>query len=164
MSAFLGAERARAGSPSVSAISVQPAEVVLQGSRASQRVLVTGQFGSSSLESDLTALATYESLDPSVATVTSDGIVSPRGPGQATLVIRYAEHESRVRVRVEQFGPRSPVDFRTEVVAALGRGGCNSGCLPWVSAGQRGIPSQPARVRPRARLLDIDPGVRRTPH
>ncbi len=80
----------RASSPSVSAISVQPAEVVLQGSRASQRVLVTGQYGSSSLESDLTALATYESLDPSVATVTPDGIVSPRGPGQATLLIRYA--------------------------------------------------------------------------
>ena len=99
LSAFRGAERAQAGSPSVSAISVQPAEVVLQGSRAAERVLVTGRYGSSSLESDLTALATYESLDPSVATVTPEGIVSPRGPGQATLVIRCAEHENRVRVR-----------------------------------------------------------------
>ena len=139
VSAVLGVASARAGSPSVDAISVQPAEIVLQGSRATQRVLVTGRHGSSSLESDLTALATYESLDPAVATVTPEGMVSPRGPGQATLVVRYAGHEERVRVRVERFGPKPPVDFRTEVVAALGRGGCNQGACHGSPQGKGGF-------------------------
>jgi len=139
VSIFLGVVSAHAGSPTVTAISVQPAEIVLQGSRATQRILVTGRHGSTSLESDLTALATYESLDPAVATVTPEGIVSPRGPGQATLVVRYAEHEDRVRVRVESFGPKPPVDFRTEVVAALGRGGCNQGACHGSPQGKGGF-------------------------
>jgi hypothetical protein len=140
VSIVLAVETAHAGSPPVTGISVQPAEVVLQDSRATQRVLVTGRHGaSSSLESDLTALATYESLDPAVATVTGEGIVSPRGSGQATVVVRYDAHESRVRVRVEGFGPKPPVDFRTEVVAALGRGGCNQGACHGSPQGKGGF-------------------------
>ena len=67
---------ARAEGPAVDAIAVQPAEIVLQGSRATQRVLVSGRL-QASLESDLSALAHFESLDPAVATVTPDGVVSP---------------------------------------------------------------------------------------
>lgn len=131
---------AHAGSPAVIGISVQPAEVVLQDSRATQRVLVTGRHESStSLESDLTALATYESLDPAVATITCEGIVSPRGSGRATVLVRFNGHESRVRVRVEGFGPKPPVDFRTEVVAALGRGGCNQGACHGSPQGKGGF-------------------------
>jgi hypothetical protein len=137
---FLGSATVRAASPTVSAISVQPAAVILPDSRATQRVLVTGRHGSSSsVESDLTALATYESLDPGVATVTADGIVSPRGSGQATVVVRYDGHESRVPVRVERFGAKPPVDFRTEVVAALGRGGCNQGACHGSPQGKGGF-------------------------
>ena len=53
---------------------------------------------------------------------------------------------------------RAPVDFRTEVVAALARG-MQPGCLPRLASGKRRLPSQPARVRPRARLPDIDSRV-----
>src|SRR5262249_12055467 len=110
---------ARAEVPSVEAISVQPAEFALHGGRARQRLLRTGRNGPC-LETDLTAVATYESLDPSVAAVSSGGVVSPRGPGRATVVVRYAGHEQRAWVRVEGADPGPPVDFRTEVVAALG--------------------------------------------
>ena len=127
---------ARAGGPSVEAISVQPAEIVLHGNRDTQRIQVTGRHGPG-LESDLTALARFESLDPSVASVT-EGLVTPRGPGQATLVVRYAGHEQRARVRVEGFGQVPPVDFRTEVIAAIGRGGCNQGACHGSPQGKGG--------------------------
>ncbi|MFI5457683.1 MAG: DUF1549 and DUF1553 domain-containing protein [Isosphaerales bacterium] len=124
--------------PSVDAITVQPTEIVLHDSRATQRVLVTGRHRSS-LESDLTALATYKSLDPAVATVSPGGVVSPRGRGEVTLVVRYAGHEQRARVRVARYGPEPPVDFRTEVVAALARGGCNQGACHGSPQGKGGF-------------------------
>jgi hypothetical protein len=128
----------RAEIASIDAITVQPAEIVLDGSRASQRVLVTGRHRSS-LESDLTALAAYQTLDPSVVSVTSEGVVSARGSGATTLVVQYAGREARARVRVERFGPPRPVDFRTEVVAALARGGCNQGACHGSPQGKGGF-------------------------
>ena len=131
-------ESARAERPSVDRITVQPPEIVLHDSRSVQRALVTGRHGSS-LESDVSSLAGYESLDPAVATVSAEGLVSPRGPGEATLVIRYAGHEQRARVRVERYGPEPPVDFRREVVPALARGGCNQGACHGSPQGKGGF-------------------------
>ena len=138
VSAVLGLESAGSETSSVSSISIQPAEIVLHGSRARQRVLVTGQHGSS-LESDLTARATYEILDPAVAAVSPDGLVSPLGPGQTTLMVRCGGQEQRAEVRVERFGPAPPIDFQTEVVAVLGRGGCNQGACHGSPQGKGGF-------------------------
>jgi Protein of unknown function (DUF1553)/Protein of unknown function (DUF1549) len=131
-------QSARAQEPSVQAISVHPREITLQGERATQRVLVTGEHGSS-LESDLTSVAGFEILDPAVAAVTPEGRVSPRGPGRTTLLVRYAGHEQRARVCVEGFSQETPVDFRTEVVAALARGGCNQGACHGSPQGKGGF-------------------------
>src|SRR5205807_8886735 len=84
--------RVQAEPPSLDGISVQPSEIVLHGARAKHRLLVTGRHRSS-LESDLTAVASFESLDSAVATVSHEGVVAPRGPGRATVVVRVAGHE-----------------------------------------------------------------------
>jgi hypothetical protein len=119
-------------------ITVQPGEVVLRGPRATQRLLVTGQY-TSSLESDLTAVASFASLDPAIASVTVGGVVIPHEPGVGRLVIRCAGHEQRVNVRVAQCESPSLVDFRTEVVAALARGGCNQGACHGSPQGKGGF-------------------------
>jgi hypothetical protein len=137
--ALLEAGGARADVPKVDAISVQPQTVVLHNSRATQRVLVTGHYRSSEVESDLTHLATYETLDPTVATVSKQGVIAPRGLGKTSLVVRYPDHEERVSIRVDAFGPPPPIDFRTEVVAALGRGGCNQGACHGSPTGKAGF-------------------------
>jgi hypothetical protein len=129
---------ARAAEPSLDAVSVRPAEIVLHGRRDTQRIQVTGRHGPL-LESDLTARAAFESLDPALASVTAEGLVIPRGPGRATLVVRYAGHERRIPVRVDDFGPERPIDFRTEVIAALGRGGCNQGACHGSPQGKGGF-------------------------
>jgi hypothetical protein len=134
---FLSVTIVRADSPSVASISVQPTEVFLRGNRASQRILVSGRHGNQ-LDSDLTALATYESLDAAVVAVSSEGIVSARGPGQADVIVRYAAREQSVHVNVASFEHKS-VDFRTEVVAVLGRGGCNQGACHGSPQGKGGF-------------------------
>ena len=133
-----GLAGAHAEVASVNAIVIQPAELVLNGSRDTQRIQVTGRHGTL-LESDLTAQARFESLDPTIASVSAEGLVSPRGQGQTTLVVRYAGHEERARVRVKDFGQAPPVDFRTEVIAALGRGGCNQGACHGSPQGKGGF-------------------------
>src|SRR5262249_32141920 len=141
ISSMIGAlahSRAGAQEQGVRGISVQPAEIVLCGDRATQRVLVTGEHGSS-VESDLTSLARFEMDDALVAAVRERGLVSPRGTGQTMLRVRYGEHARRVRVRVVGFGQKAPVDFRTEVVAALGRGGCNQGACHGSPQGKGGF-------------------------
>src|SRR5690242_4817194 len=59
-------------------LDVAPAKVELRGARAKQPLMVTAGFGAEG-ESDVTRLATYESLSPFVAVVTADGLVVPRG-------------------------------------------------------------------------------------
>jgi hypothetical protein len=130
--------RAGAQEQAVRGISVQPAEIVLYGDRAIQRVLVTGEHGSS-VESDLTPLARFEIADAAVAAVNARGVVSPRGTGQTALRVQYGERERRVWVRVVGFGQKAPIDFRTEVVAALGRGGCNQGACHGSPQGKGGF-------------------------
>ncbi|MFO0953760.1 MAG: hypothetical protein U0835_21910 [Isosphaeraceae bacterium] len=87
------AGHARAGSDAPEAVSVEPAQVVLHGPRAVQHLVVSGRHGGA-LESDLTGRATFESLDPKVAAVSPSGLVSARGPGETTVVVRAAGRES----------------------------------------------------------------------
>src|SRR5882724_11720775 len=81
--------RAADAAPKPATLTITPAEFVLQGSRAQQRLLVTGGFGERG-DADLTASATYESLQPNVAVVDRHGNVTPRSDGTAEIVARYA--------------------------------------------------------------------------
>ncbi len=152
-----GCTGAHAAGPSVEAISVQPAELVLHGSRDTQRVQVTGRHGGSQLESDLTSLARYESLDPAVASVTAEGMVSPRGHGP--------DHAGGPVRRSRAAGSRAGRGFRPETADRLpdrGHRGARTrrlqpGCLPRFPSRKRRLPAQLAGVRPRARLPDLDP-------
>jgi uncharacterized repeat protein (TIGR02543 family) len=47
------------------------------------------------------AQLTWQSLDPAVATVTTQGMVTARSEGEARIVARYLEHQATVLVRVQ---------------------------------------------------------------
>ena len=117
---------------------VAPSEFVQQGPRARQALLVTGSFGEQG-EADFTAVATYESLNPDVARVSPDGIVTPQSDGTAEIVVRHANREARARVTVRGMTDLSPVDFRTDVIAALSRSGCNQGSCHGSPQGKNGF-------------------------
>ncbi|MDA0282071.1 MAG: S-layer protein, partial [Planctomycetota bacterium] len=129
---------ANAASP-VSRISVAPKRIELVGSRAQQQLLSTGHFSDRTEEFDLTREARYESRSPNIAVVTSDGLVLPRGFGTAEIVARFNGFEASTAVTVRDFGSADPIDFNTDVLAALSRAGCNSGACHGSPQGKNGF-------------------------
>ena len=130
--------RAADPAPVPSSISVAPAEFTLDGEHARQPLLVTGHFGSAG-DADLTPHAQFQSLRPDVASAGADGVVRPRGDGAAEVVVRAAGREARVRVSVRGLTGPVPVQFRTDVVAALSRAGCNAGACHGSPQGKNGF-------------------------
>jgi hypothetical protein len=125
--------------PPVSRISVAPTRIELVGSRAQQHLLVTGHIQEGIEELDLTRQVRYESRSPNIAVVTSNGLVLPRGFGEADIVARHNGIEATVTVTVRDFGSADPMDFDTDVIAAISRAGCNSGACHGAPQGKNGF-------------------------
>jgi len=130
--------RAADALPKPTTLVLAPAEFSLQGARARQVLIVTASFSDQG-NADLTADATYESLQPEIAVVGPTGIVTPRADGTAEIVARHAGLEARARVSVSGTGEAAPVDFRTDVIAALSRAGCNQGSCHGSPQGKNGF-------------------------
>lgn len=124
-----------------SRLSIVPAEITLTGPRSRQQVLVTGQAETqgSPLEADLTRRVTFESTAPAVATVTAAGVVLPHADGEAEIIAKFGQHEARTRIKVAQFAVATPIDFQTDVIAALSQPGCNSGACHGSPQGKNGF-------------------------
>ena len=73
---------------------VSPPAVALGNPEATQQVLVR----SSKSPGDLTRLATYEVLDPKIATVDAAGLLQPKAEGRSVLVVRHGKEETRIPV------------------------------------------------------------------
>ncbi len=131
----------RADESLVVQLQVAPAKFTLSSSRSRQQLLVTSQFANADPreEADVTRKATFESLTPSVALVTTTGVVVPNGYGTAQIVVHYAGREARAEVQVAGVADPDPIDFETEVVAALSRAGCNSGACHGSPKGKDGF-------------------------
>ncbi len=119
-------------------LGVAPAEFVLVSSRGRQNLLVSAGYADRT-EADVTRQASYRSLDPRVATVTESGIVLPVGNGTTEIVAQWGSFGARARVTVSDFSAPLPIDFRTEVIGALSRGGCNQGACHGSPHGKQGF-------------------------
>jgi hypothetical protein len=141
-----------AAEPILTELQVAPAAFTLSSGRARQQLLVTGKFSGTDEreEADLTRMATFESLTPSVALVTSTGIVVPNGYGSTQIVIRYGNRKVLADINVDGIAAADPIDFETEVIASLSRVGCNSGACHGSPQGKNGF---------RLSLRGFDPAV-----
>src|SRR5690606_1669764 len=115
-----------AAEPIVTAIRAEPAEFSLSGHRSRQQLLVSGMLVAGE-QADVTREAKFTSLTPTVAVVTSDGVVVPRGHGTAEILVRYGDYEAQVSATVTGYSQADPVDFNTDVIAALSKAACNQG-------------------------------------
>src|SRR5437879_5367560 len=86
--AILSPLPAGAASPPIR-ITVEPAEIALEGTRARQQVAVTGHFGDGSVR-DLSGEARFQLDRIDVASVSANGVVTPRSNGQARLHVEAA--------------------------------------------------------------------------
>ncbi len=121
------------------ALSIEPADIQLIGSRAVQQLAVTADPGMATVR-DVTADVQYSSSDSTVAIV-RDGIVIPVGNGTATIQARTANagSEATVTVTVTDFEQPAPVAFHTEVLAGLTKAGCNMGACHGSPSGKGGF-------------------------
>lgn len=118
-------------------LTVEPSQLILRGPRSMGRIVVARQTPDGWI--DITHRSMPASQDDSVATATPDGRVVPRGTGSTMLRIRDGADEVLVPVRVEDWDGDDSVDFRTDVLAALSKAGCNQGSCHGSPQGKNGF-------------------------
>ncbi len=127
-----------ADAPAPARVAIEPAESSLSGRRATRQLLFTRMVPDGSAV-DLTRRASWESLNPEVATISAQGQVVPVGDGTATIVAKAGEAESRAVVRVAGMGLTASVGFRNDVIPALSQAGCNTGACHGTPTGKGGF-------------------------
>ncbi len=137
-------DRATAAAPSADAIGtparvkVEPSRSTLVGHRATRQLVVTAVDADGQVR-DLTRALEWVSLDPSVATVSARGQVTPKGDGTATIVARGWSVEARATVEVSAMAKAARVSFRNDVIASFSQANCNMGACHGTPTGKGGF-------------------------
>lgn len=118
-------------------IEVSPVTVTLRAARDTVQLLVTG-YDADGRARDLTQVAEIRSHDESIATVQS-GRVSAKGDGRTQMEIRIGRHRQSVGVEATNINRPDPIRFRSEVMPALTKQGCNAGSCHGAPEGKGGF-------------------------
>jgi hypothetical protein len=129
--------RAADSPPVPDRLTVAPGKITLNGPRDKQPLLVMGRYADGS-EADLTSQARFQSLAPNIASVEA-AIVKPCADGSTEIVATVSGRAAKIRVTVQNVTQPAPVSFRTDVIAALSRAGCNSGPCHGSPQGKNGF-------------------------
>ena len=118
-------------------LSVYPAITRLHGKAARQRLIVTETVHGRAI--DRTGAARFESLHPTIVRVSADGIVSPVGHGEGTILASYKGRQVKATVRAIAGDRLLPVTFEKDIEPILARAGCNAGACHGKARGQNGF-------------------------
>jgi hypothetical protein len=105
-------------------LSILPKEATLRGLRAQQRLVVSGTYSDGSVR-DLSAQASYLSLQPKVAAVAADGLVKPAGDGSAEIKAFLGKVGAKASVKVTESHAPAPLSFSRDIVPIFTQAGCN---------------------------------------
>ena len=100
---------------------------------------VTGRFGDNDLR-DLTATTLFESADPAIVKIENGQAIAGL-PGTTEIIARCGDVTTKIPVTVKagaQAG-QDPISFKTELEAALTKGGCNMGACHGSPTGKGGF-------------------------
>jgi hypothetical protein len=120
------------------ALVVEPAQIVLDGSRGMVQPVISGRYADGSLR-DLTHFCELTVDDDSVVGLDGDRFLRAKKNGKTSLVVRAGGETVRIPVVVKGFDATAPVSFRHEVIAAMNVGGCNSGACHGTPSGKNGF-------------------------
>ncbi|GIW79901.1 MAG: surface protein [Gemmatales bacterium] len=123
--------------PPLQSLTVFPQQIVLDGPRAEQHVVVIGEFADGSRR-DLTREAKLQVGDMNIAVV-EGGVVRPARDGETLLTIAHDGKTAKVPVRVEKAQANLPVDFNREVIPVLTKAKCNQGACHGGQHGKGGF-------------------------
>jgi len=126
--------------PSPARLAIEPAAIHILGRHNVQRLLVVGSAADDQATTiDYSRAAAYSSSHPQVATVSSDGVITPHGNGVAQVRAEFAGKSTQVDVIVEGVGAEPPISFRSQIVPLFSKLACNSGGCHGKASGQNGF-------------------------
>lgn len=128
---------AQAQTLTMTAVTVEPAEITLHHGEDTHRLLVTGTFSDQSFR-DVTTTATYQIADPAIATVDPTGTVRPAGMGRTTVAVIVNGLSKAIPVTVKS-AARVPVSYANDIQPILAKAGCNSGACHGAASGKKGF-------------------------
>jgi hypothetical protein len=119
-------------------LSIEPAEAVLDGRRASAQLIATGHDADGAAR-DLTREVRWTSSDPALVIVHPGGRIEPQGNGDAKVYARLGSSEAETVVRIRNAETAHPIQFAHEVLPALTKVGCNQGACHGTPTGKNGF-------------------------
>ena len=122
--------------PVIQSLKLEPASLTLSDSRDERRVLVIG-VAEGGKRIDLTALASFKT-DSACVEIVESGYIRPRANGIAEILVKAADLEIKLPVKVES-AVGHPVRFVREVQPILAKAGCNQGTCHGSAKGKNGF-------------------------
>lgn len=113
--------------PNPAQISVSPTEFRIVGADNRQSLLVSGAPSGDERTLDYSRNATYTSSNPQVVVISTEGVVLPKGNGEAVITVKVGKLEAKTKATVEGYGVEPPISFRNQINPILTKHGCNSG-------------------------------------
>src|SRR5690348_10128444 len=96
---------------------IEPAAPVLHGADARQQLLVTDARDGS--EFDATDDVVFRSAQPSIASVSADGVVRPVADGVAQITATLGDRSGSIDVKVENAGQLPSLHFGRDIIPLL---------------------------------------------
>ena len=122
----------------VSALSVYPQQIKLDGKRQRQQIVVTGVLSNKNI-SDVTDVVTYAVSDPSVLRISKSGRVVPISDGQATITVQLGSLKQSIQATVANQSSPDYVSFDYHTLPALAKAGCSGGSCHGAPHGKAGF-------------------------
>ena len=135
------------------ALLVQPETITLTGPRSRQQVVVTARYADGSVR-DVTPFCDI-AVEGGIAVAGDGGYLSPKKNGTALLVATAGGQTARVLLEVKDLHKPQPVQFRSELIAALNVGGCNAGACHGTPSGKGGFKLSLRGFDPEADYLQL---------
>ncbi len=135
------------------ALEAHPSLVVLTHPGQKQTILAILQEGGVAVA--IPRALSFESLDPTIATVTQEGVVTARRAGEVQVQVRSGEQRALIKVRVGTLSEPEPWDFRRHILPILTKANCNGGGCHGALAGKGGFRLSLSAYDPYADHLNI---------
>ena len=119
-------------------LTVMPSKVTLDNARSRQQLIVT-VHGTGGYSRDVTRKVAFKSSDPQIADVDKHGVVRPRRMGKTVIQVAVKNETISVEITVGDLTKATPVSFTNEVMAVVGKAGCNSGTCHGHNSGKGGF-------------------------
>lgn len=138
MGMILGAALLASAGSAQTRLHILPANIILKGNRATQRLLVEAEVGGKWVE-ERTAKATFSVMPAQVVSVDKQGTLHALQDGTATLSAKVGNQVVTTKVVVT--GTQKPFQwsFRNHILPILTKSACNSGACHGAAAGKGGL-------------------------